>query len=281
MHWILVIAISQAAPPAKRVSAVDLISGGLSLVATRRCGGSSEVPAEVLEWPAFVYDRKPPQGKGNGWRPKRLLGCHGGTWVLTEAIAAGALWGQMDHQKIEADAHQTLLNGTLTHEAFKTEFGWEPPAHGAIAPNVLPTYEAKKIEALFDRLYLKPADPVGALTGQAIYDLILKSSVTRFLREAVVLKKKLPAAKLKSLAKEYQAAAKEQGESFNGPTYLAKVVEKQLGPADDESPIHDGRTLGTMLRRTADGTWPTVTKLLNKLVKAYDPPLAKEIAAGL
>jgi len=45
--------------------------------------------------------------------------------------------------------------------------------------------------------------------------------------------------------------------------------------------VQSGRTLGTMLRRLNDGTWPTVLALLEKVLKDYDPMLLKELGANL
>ena len=52
-------------------------------------------------------------------------------------------------------------------------------------------------------------------------------------------------------------------------------------PKDQEQSARAGRTLGVILRRTADGTWTVVNKLLKKVVTDYDPPLAQELGKNL
>ena len=52
-------------------------------------------------------------------------------------------------------------------------------------------------------------------------------------------------------------------------------------PKEDEQSARAGRTLGVMLRRTADNTWPIISRLLKKVVTDYDPPLAEELGKKL
>jgi hypothetical protein len=141
-------------------------------------------------------------------------------------------------------------------------------------------YNARKLSALFDRIYVKPGDTVGGATGQMVYDVFFKDAVARFAREVALIKRNVPSAQLGKLLKAYQTAAKQQGSKFRGPVYLKETAAAALAK-DPEQAARAGRTLGVMLRRTADGTWPTINQLLEQVVTDYDPELAKELGKSL
>jgi hypothetical protein len=256
----------------------ELAEGALSLLVSKRCEKSSR-DTQSIEWPALVYARaKPPS-----WGRKPAGVCRGlDTWVLSEAVAAGTYWGQNDHAAIEASPNDSLFEPTKTDAAFKKMFGWELPERGDDTPagNVFLRFNAKKLTAVFDRFYVKPTDKIGVATGQEVYDVLMKDFVTRFAREVALVQASLPKAKLAKLVKDYQAAAKEAGTRFKGPQYLKEVAATTL-PQDNPESARAGRTLGVVLRRTADGTWPTVSRLLKKVVADYDPTLSKELGKNL
>ena len=225
-----------------------------------------------------MYSKGPPV-----WGRKAVGVCRGmDTWVLSEALAAGAMWNQTDHKVIEADPMKTMFDDALPREAFKKTFGWELPERGDDIPahNVFLKFSAKKLSALFDRIYFKPTDTVGGTTGQEAYDVFFKHAVTRFAREVALIKSDVPNAQMGKLLKAYQTAAKEQGGKFRGPAYLKEAAATALAKEPEQS-ARAGRTLGVMLRRTADGTWTTINRLLKKVVADYDPTLANEIGTSL
>jgi hypothetical protein len=113
-----------------------------------------------------------------------------------------------------------------------------------------------------------------------VYDVLFKDAVTRFAREVALIKSALSKAQLAKQLKAYQAAAKEGGGKFRGTSYLKDAAAGAL-PKDQELSAQAGRTLGVILRRTADGTWTTVNKLLKRVVTDYDPPLAQELGKNL
>ena len=118
------------------------------------------------------------------------------------------------------------------------------------------------------------------LPAQAYYDAMFKPFVSRFASEAALVLAKLPKAKLAAAARDYQDAAKKGGKSFYGPDYLQSNFKKILGD-DAPADLGNGRTLGIVLRRQLDGTWPTVTKLLKRVLQDYDPALYKDLGSKL
>jgi hypothetical protein len=259
-------------------SAGDYAEGSLALLVSKRCEMSRR-DAKSIEWPALVYG----PGRPPAWGRKPAGACRGlDTWVLQEALAAGAFYATTDRQAIEAAPMTTMFDDAKSSAAFKNVFGWELPERGDYVPppNVFLKFDAKKVSALFDRVYIKPTDKVGPATAQEAYDVLLKDAVTRFAREVAFIKDKLPKPQLAKQLKAYQAAANQQSAKFSGPAYLREAAAGAL-PKDDEQSARAGRTLGVILRRTADGTWPIINKLLKKVVADYDPALSQELAKKL
>jgi hypothetical protein len=265
--------------PAGGFTGAEFAPGAISLLVSKRCEMSPRLDTKSIEWPALVYARaKPPS-----WGRKPAGACRGlDTWVLSESLGAGAYWAQNDHQAIEANPNTTLFDDAKTQAAFKQAFGWALPERGDYVPppNVLLKFDAKKLSALFDRIYVKPTETLGTATAQEVYDVLFKDAVTRFAREVALIKGALSKAQLAKQLKAYQAAAKDGGGKFKGTTYLKETAATVL-PKEQEPSARAGRTLGVILRRTADGTWPIVNKLLKKVVADYDPPLAEELGKTL
>jgi hypothetical protein len=257
----------------------DFAEGATALLASKRCERSPTSDGLSMEWPGLVYGAgHPPE-----WGHRTAGACSGlDTWVLSEALAAGAYWVSNDHAAIEAEPMTTMFDDTKANAAFKKLFGWPLPERGDYVPpaNVFLKFDAKKVSALFDKIYVKPADKVGSATGQDVYDIFFKPAVTRFAREVALIKETLPKAPMTQHLKAYQAAAKTQGGKFSGVTFLREAATAAL-PKDNELSAHAGRTLGVILRRTADGTWPVINRLLKKVVSDYDPELAAELGAKL
>jgi hypothetical protein len=259
--------------------ATEFAEGAVSLLVSKRCEKSPRSAAPSIELPALVYARaKPPS-----WGRKPAGACGGlDTWVLSESLAAGAMWSQTDHKVIEADPMTTMFDDAKSHAAFKKAFGWDLPERGddLPPPNVFLKYESKRLSALFDRIYVKPTETIAGAPAQQVYDVLFKDAVTRFAREVALVKTGVPKSQLAKLLKAYQAAAKEAGYKFKGPAYLKDVAASAL-PKDQELSARAGRTLGVILRRTGDGTWPVFNRLLKKVVGDYDPALAQELGTAL
>src|SRR4051812_42211610 len=66
-----------------------LAEGALSLIVSKRCETPPGSAEKTLEWPGLVYAR----GKPPAWGRKVAGSCRGlDTWVLSDALGAGALW---------------------------------------------------------------------------------------------------------------------------------------------------------------------------------------------
>jgi hypothetical protein len=271
--------LAAASDKSASIAPADFAQGAISLLISKRCEASPRLDTRTLEWPALVYGRgRPPM-----WGRKPGGACRGlDTWVLSESLAAGAYWSLNDHKAIEADPNTTLFDDQKSAAAFKSAFGWELPERGDYVPppNAFLKFDPKKMSALFDRIYVKPTDKIGDAIAQDVYDVFFKTAVTRFAREVALVKATLDKAKLAKQLKAYQAAAKQGGGKFIGTAYLKQAAAEVL-PQDQELAPRAGRTLGVILRRTADGTWPIVNRLLKKVVTDYDPDLAKEIGTTL
>ena len=122
---------------------------------------------------------------------------------------------------------------------------------------------------------------MGGTTGQEVYDVFFKNAVTRFAREVALIKSNVPNAQLAKLLKGYQAAAKQQGSEVPRSGAPETGGGDRAAQQNPEQAARAGRTLGVILRRTADGTWTTINGLLRKVVTDYDPALAKEIGKSL
>jgi len=260
-------------------TANEYAEGSLALLVSKRCEKSPAVDGLSMEWPGLVYGAgHPPE-----WGHRTAGACRGlDTWVLSEALAAGAYWVSNDHARIESEPMATMFDDSKSSAAFKKVVGWELPERGDSIPppNVFLKFDPKKISALFDKIYVKPSDKVGSATGQDVYDIFFKEAVGRFAREVALVQDSLPKARMTKQLKAYQAAAKTQGGKFSGVAYLREAAAGAL-PKDNELSAKAGRTMGVILRRTADGTWPILDRLLKKVVTDYDPELAKELGAKL
>jgi hypothetical protein len=277
---VIALLLSAAAPTnaGGNVRAADVAEGAISLLISKRCEKSARGEEHSLDWAALVYAR----GKPPSWGRKEGSMCRGlDTWVISEAVAAGVYWSTNDHAVVAADPMKTMFDDVQINAAFKKAYGWELPERGDDVPprNVFLKFESKKLSKLFDSLYLKPTDKVADVTAQDVYNIFLKDFVTRIARETAAINTALPKAKLAKLAKDYQAAAKNDSR-FHGPTFLNKAAAETL-PQDQPDTQRAAKTLGIILRRTADGTWPVVGKLLKKVIADYDPELSKEIGKKL
>ena len=278
---VIALLLSAATPTnaAANVRAADVAEGAISLLISKRCEKSARGDEHSLDWAALVYAR----GKPPSWGRKEGSMCRGlDTWVISEAVAAGVYWSTNDHAAIAADPMKTMFDDGQVYASFKKAYGWELPERGDDVPprNVFLKFDSKKLSKLFDSLYLKPTDKVADVTAQDVYNIFLKDFVTRAARETAAINAALPKAKLAKLVKDYQAAAKSDGSRFHGPSYLNKAAAEAL-PQDQPDAQRAARTLGMVLRRTADGTWPVVSRLLKKVIADYDPDLSKEIGKKL
>jgi hypothetical protein len=266
----------QAQKAESKKQASVIAKGAISYIASRGCYAPKDVS---IEWPAAIFDpddyRAPPS-----WGKKRIGLCPPWRGLLVDALGAGVFWSQADREAIKADLRNTFLNRKKTHEAFFKMFGWKLPVLGMLKNDEFPVYQVKQLKKVFNRIYLKPTDMIGTMKAQEVYDYFFKSYVADFARDVVLVKSKVRKKKMKKLLRDYKAAAKDAGANFNGSAYLRKVVT-ELWPEDKSRAYRMSKILGTILRRKADRTWPTVVRLLKKVIRDYDPALSKELRRKL
>jgi hypothetical protein len=132
-------------------------------------------------------------------------------------------------------------------------------------------YDAAALEAAFRALYVKPASKIGGLEAQVLYDTFFRRFVRRVV--AVVAAAEKQPGFLAAQAKVYRAQASTKG--FDGYAFIIAATKQLPAAVKDEH-----RLVGTVIRRQADGTLPTLKRLLRALVTDYDPEAAKTLPAG-
>ena len=91
-------------------SSADYAEGSLALLVSKRCEMSRR-DTKSIEWPALVYG----PGRPPAWGRKPAGACRGlDTWVLQDALAAGAFYATTDRQVIEADPNTTMFDDALS-----------------------------------------------------------------------------------------------------------------------------------------------------------------------
>ncbi|MCU0698795.1 MAG: hypothetical protein MUC96_20020 [Myxococcaceae bacterium] len=214
--------------------------------------GDGGVVTRWKEWP--VSQCRPPRG-----RPFSLI-ASALTFAATEEGPIGA---EVVRPDIDAE----------DHVAFAKLVGVPYPKPSQ--PGELPKYSPKLIRTVFDRVYRKPDQDVGGVRAQLVYDVIFKDRVRAEVKEWVLFLGSTTPRQRSDLAKAYAAAARRP--DFESFTHLSGVA-KQVAP---ELSLGGFRVAGIILRRSADGTLPTVLNLWVRVLDDYDPELAKETRAAL
>lgn len=136
----------------------------------------------------------------------------------------------------------------------------------------LKRYDKNSIESVFDKLYLKPESSIAGVKVSIVYQLLFKEFVTREANATAEILARKDFVETKS--KEYVALASKAG--FEGSEYQWKLA-KELGGSLESEP----RLIGTLLRRRADGTLPSLLKMLRTILRDYDPALSHKLDAKL
>jgi hypothetical protein len=258
-----------------KAKAKDLVAGAVMSLVGSFC---SDVGAsKSIEWTTLHSNTNGPWS----WGLYKANYCPVDGTVLFDTLAFGALWVQKGESALDKErpGDSPLLDLTTATAAFKSEFGWSiPTTEKADAFN---NYDAKNLQTLFDRVYVKPSEKVGAYSAQEIYDALLKDYATNLANNVAFIEERVPKAKMAKLAKDYQDAAKKGGNDFYGPNFLRDISRGVVDQEVTGDVVQRERLLGTILRRQMDGTWPTVIKLLKKVLQDYDPKLSKEVGAKL
>lgn len=147
-----------------------------------------------------------------------------------------------------------------------------------VAPPAMPAYSARWLRQVFKALYRPPTGKLDGVSTQLVYDVVAKDTVRREARRWQFVLQTLTPARRLALARSYAREVKRAGASFDAWTYLTGVQKAELGP---QAQWGDERVLGTILRRSLDGTLPTVLQLWQQVIDAYDPEFSRELGAGL
>lgn len=140
----------------------------------------------------------------------------------------------------------------------------------------MPAYSAKTIRTIFNRVYRKPSASIGGVSAQLVYDVVMKDRVHDEVELWLKVLRATTSQRRKALGRAYAQAAKQPG--FEPYTYLAGVAEQLLGK---DAPLDGYRVVGTVLRRSLDGTLGTVVTLFVQVLDDYDPEFAKQVRKPL
>jgi len=133
-------------------------------------------------------------------------------------------------------------------------------------------YDGASLQAAFDALYVAPDASIGKVRARLIYDTLFKD----YLRQkaeaiATLLQRKGLIARA---ARDWQAQSARPG--FDGVAFQAKLLESFPEPLK-----YEGRLVGTLVRRHADGTLPVVLKALRRVLGDYDPKTLERLDSRL
>jgi hypothetical protein len=211
----------------------------------------------------------------------------GPCWGLVSHAANALLYGarfRVDHRArllsfegASADVLAEAQDRDANLDGFRDLFPGVLPK--TFVPGQLIRYDAKALDSLFKRLYVRPDATVAGLSARRIYDGVFAAWIRSVVKDLVAVLETLAADQLDALARRYERAAGEEG--FHGPAWLADQAERvglappQAAP-EDEAFSTDPATrrttvMGVVLRRRIDGTLPVLLEGLKTVLRDYDP----------
>jgi hypothetical protein len=259
-------------PPVSR----DAVLGGLLYLAGTAADADDKSPvkAETTVW----------QGSGEKNATVGLKDYQGSVTLLRGALSYGLLRGAgldvVPLQKPESAFRVANLfamgdapNLARLEEAFK-DFTGMPlvKKRTTKGDRVALQYNAAGLEAAFEKLYIKPSALIGTMRAGVVYDTLFKTFVRREAEATAALlgHKGFLAAE----SKRFVARSLDGKDEIT--TYQYELASKLGGPLTDEP-----RLIGTLLRRHADGTLPTVIKILRTVLRDYDPDELRRLDSQL
>lgn len=142
-------------------------------------------------------------------------------------------------------------------------------------------YKAAGVQAVFDKLYVKPDGKMQGYLWQEIYNATAKEYVRDITR--VIVKAMANKPQFENFAKQYLQQAMSKAD-FNGLEFIYKTGETLLTDLKWQSSsgwaMYPDKyiVLGVVLRRQADGSLPVLLKCLKTLLKDYDTEFYNQMA---
>jgi hypothetical protein len=182
-------------------------------------------------------------------------------WATTpEMIGSALAFFDATNQKNLEDGFHTLFGRALVKK------------RSGSGDNTRYVYDPAALEAAFTKLYVAPTGTVGGVPAKVVYDKLLKDWMARKADTiADVLGRK---GFLTAAARDFDA--KSAAARFDGLTWQTTLADKL-----PESLRADHRLVGTLARRQADGSLPTLLRLLRKVLADYDPKTLERVGAKL
>jgi hypothetical protein len=238
----------------------------------RLAGTCAQAESSSLTLKVAAMDALPDGGVVTRWKAWPVGRCTPPRGRPFELIASALSLATMEDGPIGAEAVRPPF-GAEDREGFAKLTGvpYPPPP----APGELPRYSVKTILTVFERVYRRPTQDLGGVRAQLVYDAIFKERVRAEVKAWQAVLSGTTPRQRSELAKAYAEAARTEG--FDAFTHL-NAVAKQVAP---ELPLDGFRVVGIILRRSADGTLPTVLGLMVRVLDEYDREFAKETRAGL
>jgi hypothetical protein len=134
------------------------------------------------------------------------------------------------------------------------------------------SYDPAGLKAAFASVYVPPDATLGGARAQVVYDTLFRDWVAQRAETiALVLDRK---GFLQQTARDLQAKASDP--KFEGSMWQYALADKLPEPLKSEP-----RLIGTLVRRHADGTLPTVLELLRRVLGDYDPKTLERLGPRL
>jgi hypothetical protein len=143
-------------------------------------------------------------------------------------------------------------------------------------------YKAAGVQAIFDKLYVKPEGKIKGYLSQEIYNTVARDYVRDITR--VVVKAMTRKPEFENYAKQYLQQAINKAD-FNGLEFIYATGEKLLTDlkwqSDSGWAMYPDQyiVLGILLRRQADGSLPVLLKCLKTLLKDYDTEFYNQVSS--
>lgn len=203
----------------------------------------------------------PPPASRLGDDEAPLPGCRARDYIIWAALlreAAARQTGHVDVSPVIPLPKSLATLGLPRYAAAK-------PGRLGFAP-----VDARGLEALFKVLYVPPTARLGSHTAQALYDALLAPSVrmtARFIGR-MEASPKLVDALLPMVRARAAAAAAAKKDVMSVYFDLSSLLFDDAWV--DASQYTAATAVGFVLRRKLDGSWPTVRRLLERVLSDYD-----------
>ncbi|HXT99414.1 MAG TPA: hypothetical protein VN903_00390 [Polyangia bacterium] len=138
--------------------------------------------------------------------------------------------------------------------------------------------DPRTIEAAFDRVYVRPQQNVApGLTGRVAYDTLFRAWTANYAEKVALVLDHADVVAQKSR----ELTLHEGSPGFNGVEFQAQAARLIFPDGKGAQGKVSAEDVGTVIRRTADGSLPVLLKILRKVLADYDPATSARLGARL